>query len=334
MEHGILTSETVKSNKLPEIIPEGFEPKWVENLSAEEYHADRSAMSSSGLKLILSKTPLHFHYDWTKGAVDEDDDGVVQVQSIKKSLRIGQICHEAFLEPQKFRERHIIEPEFTGFTQAGVLSARSGEAKQKREAWLAKQPPGALIITAEEVEMITGMASSMLAHKNTSDMLTGSKTEISGWFREPTTGIKCRIRPDMLNEKFQGKEITVLSDFKTARLASPYGFAKQVAELLYHVSLAFYYDGIYHITGRYPDVASFMVVEKTPPFACAVYPLTNADLELGRAWYQHGLEIYKQCLMRDEWPSYQRQAEDIQLPQYAQTRALPMYEFGNENVGF
>lgn len=297
-------------------------------MPAEEYHSDRSAMSSTGMvKLLPPSTPLHFHYDWTHGETEDDDDGSIVVTNLSgagEALRFGSICHMALLEPKLFRERFILEPVFTGMTKDGKESTRSGEALEKKKKWYAQLPKRALVVTQKDFEMITGTVHSILGHPKAAGLLEGAKTEISGWARHPGTGVLCRIRPDILRIDKDG---IFLSDFKTSRDASRMGFSRQMAELLYHVRLAFYHDMVKEITGDYPRVSSFMVAEKKAPNACAVYALKQEDLEDGRARYNAALELYAECLNRDIWPSYQTNAEEAELPTWFKTKELPLYDF-------
>lgn len=330
MEHLIGFKPVPSSGKLPEIVDESFENALYEDVPIEDYHADRTAVSQSGLKYLEDRiwTPQHFHYHWTKGSEATDDGGELKI-SQKRCFRVGSIAHEAFLERERFRSRVVVEPEFIGLTKEGKPSAQSAEAKAKRADWWAKQRPGTLVVTQDESDMIVGMVHSLTGHKNTTDIMNGAKTEISGWFRDPATGIKCRVRPDLINFNFKNKEYLLVSDLKTtSKSAHADVFYPQAARLFYHAQLAMQYDGVVAITGRVPDVACWLVVETAPPYACAVHPLNKTDLETGRAVYQAALLLLKKCLEHDYWPSHQADgAEDGALPPWAHTQQAPMYNF-------
>lgn len=329
MEHLQGLKSAPSSGKLPEIVDKSFENALYEDVPIEDYHADRTAVSQSGLKYLEDEvwTPQHFHYNWTKGSEATDDGGELKV-SQKRCFRIGSIVHEAFLERDRFKSRVLVEPEFTGLTKDGKVSTRSGEAINKRTAWWAAQKPGSLIVTQDEADMITGMVYSLLGHKNTAAIMEGAKTEVSGWFRDPATGIKCRVRPDLVNFNYMGKGRLIVGDLKTTQKASKHYFYTQAAKLFYHAQLAMQYDGIVAVTGRVPDVACWLAVETEAPYACAVHPVNKTDLETGRAVYQSALQLLKQCLEHNEWPSHQTDgAEDGALPAWAHTQQSPMYNF-------
>lgn len=312
MEHP-LGMELIRSSHLPEIVGPDFKAHWKEGVSNEDYHADRSAVSSSGLKIILNKSPRHFHYHWTSGAPDEEE---------SNALRFGSLCHMALLQSDLFRESYKVEPIFEGPTKDGVMSSRSKIALIRKAEWHKKLRRGTLVVTQKDYDMITGIVYSVLDHPVANGIIADGTPEISGWFRDPDTGIKCRIRPDIF-----GQQSLSLSDFKTARDASADEFAKQMGNLMYHVSMAMYYDGVFQITGQYPKVTSFIPVEKDPPYACAVYAVSQEDIEIGRAWYKHALALLKECMTKEKWPSYQHEAQDIELKPWHKNKALPLYDF-------
>jgi len=316
VEHDLSITQQIIQG-LPQTVQKDFKPHWIENLDSEKYHADRGSLSSTGLKVLLAQTPAHFKSNWTRG---ED------VGKEKDHLRYGSLAHLALLEPEKFRSSFVLEPVFEGFTKDGKLSTQSKEAKDKKKTWYASLPQGSLVVTAEDYAAITGSISSILAHEKASKVIQGAKTEISGFFRHPATGIKCRIRPDILHI-----DKRVLVDFKTTRCAARGFFAKQIFDMMYHVSLAFYCLGIEQITGQRPNITAILAVEKEPPYACALYTMQQSTLDTAMAWVEHGMATLKTCLETNTWPSYQAGvAEDIDIPTYGHTKELPFYSFEQE----
>lgn len=308
MEHN-LSLEEKPTNRLPEIVGPDFKSHWVEGeYSNEAYHSDKSAISSSGIKVLLKRTPAHFKHNWMMSdSVDEE----------KESLRFGSLCHLALLEPAKFRSRYVISPDF------GDMRSKTNRAL--RDDWL-KDQGDSLIVTDKDYQRITGIIESILAHPKAAKALEGGSPEISGYFRDPVTGMKCRIRPDIYH--FDKR---VLIDFKTTRDAGKASFSRDIAEYMYDVSLAFYHDGIRAITGEEPLFDTLLAVEKEPPYAVSFLNVKPGTIERGRAWYQHGLSALKECLEKGMWPGHQRtEIEDIEVPGWAMRKELPMFDFGDE----
>jgi hypothetical protein len=312
MEHDP-TIEQRPINIMPQIVGPEYKAAWHPGLSNENYHLDRSALSSSGLKVLLKRTPAHFKANWKIGK-EEDD---------KECFRYGSLAHLALLEPQKFKESFVLEPVFEAPTQKGEMSTRSKEALKMKAEWYSKLEPWQLVVTEKDHENIIGSIASILRHEKVAKIIPGSKVEQSGYFRESTTGIKCRIRPDILHF---GKK--VLLDFKTAEDASKSIFSSKMGRLMYPISLIFYGQGVKAIEGWEPDIYGLLVTEKEDPWATCLYTLTPQTISTAKAWFFHGMETLKRCLETGDWPAYQKgEAEDIDLPPWEHSKELPLYDF-------
>lgn len=317
MEHD-KTIEQREINKFPEFVGKEFKAHWHPDLSNELYHLDRTALSSTGLKTLLKKSPAHFKALWTKGS-----DGLEE----KEAFRYGSLCHLAILEPEKFKQSFIREPVFQAPTQKGEMSTRSKEALKMKDDWYASLKPDQIVVTEKDYENIQGTIASILNHKKASQVIQGATVELSGYFRDPVTGIKCRIRPDIYHQ-----DKKVLIDFKTTVDASKQIFSNQIDRLLYHVSLIFYGEGIRQITGSEPLYYAFLAVEKEDPWAVSLYWLDKQSIETAKAWYYNGMQIMKNCLEKNKFPAYQAdEAEEISLPPWAHSRELPLYQFEEES---
>jgi hypothetical protein len=311
MEH-LATQEEQVIPKLPEIgILE--KPFWKPDLSNEQYHQARGFLSSSGLKTLLMKSPAHFKHEWLRGSDGEEEN---------EHFRYGTICHMAILEPDKFKSSFVLEPEFVGPTKDGRMSTQSKAAREQKAQWYADLPKDKIVVTAEDRDKITGTINSILNHDKAAKVIKGAQVEMSGFFREPSTGILCRIRPDILHV---GKKVLV--DLKTTQNASPRIFASQIAKFGYHISLAFYSIGIKEITGSEPDICALLAVEKEAPFVCSLFTVDKQSLQTAKAWVYHGLSILKSCIEKDKWPSYQSgNAEEISIPEWSHLQQLPNYD--------
>lgn len=320
MEHSPLVEQKIMP-QLPIIVPEDFKSQWVlGNMTNEEYHADRSAISSSALKLLVEKTPAHFKAAWMSGLVVDEE---------KDCFRYGSLAHCALLEPDRFKSQFVLEPKFEGFTKDGRLSTQSGEARRLKKEWYESLSPGSLVVTPDDHRRIMGSIASIIAHDKASKVLIGAKTEVSGYFRHPTTGIKCRLRPDILH-----LDKKVVIDFKTTRDASKKFFSSEIARRMYHLSMAFYGEGIKAIEGWEPEIYAFLAVEKDDPYACALYTLDRASIETAKAWVTNGMEILQRCLVSGLFPGIQSGlAEEISIPNWEHTRELPMFDFEEEELG-
>jgi exodeoxyribonuclease VIII len=60
----------------------------------------------------------------------------------------------------------------------------------------------------------------------------------------------------------------------------------------------------------------FLVVEKKPPYAVAVYVLDPESIALGRAEYRRDLQLYAECKRTGVWPGYGDKIQTIGVPQW------------------
>lgn len=277
-----------------EILPEDFQPHWKGSaeLSEDEYHSDRTAISSTGLRLAL-RSPKTFYRNVIMGLDKRET----------PAMRLGSIAHMALLEPERFRRTYVTQPDFGDM--------RSSIVRAKVDAWKETLPKSARVMTQGERDKLMHMIDSLIHHDVAMNLIKEAVFEVSGFFRDPATGIKCRIRPDILR-----MDLTALPDLKTARDASSRFFAREVWERGYHVQMAFYCYGVERIMGKRPELPCFIVVENQPPYDVAVYSCDIAMMERGMAAVRKGLNRVAECLKEKHWPGLQTEAETLSLPSY------------------
>ncbi len=322
MEHGLsgVLSRILShdEDRLPRISKEIEQPRIIEDLSAELYHADRTRMSSTGIRKMIH-SPRKFLTFWSD--LDSED------EEEKDHFRIGRAAHLLLLEPQKFKELYVIEPVHTGMTKAGkpTTSSNSIEVQEAKAKWRASQSPGAVIVTQEELDNLVGMMEAVLEHPVASGMLKEGKPECTLQWTDEETGVMCKGRPDyIVNDKENNLH---LIDFKTARDIRPGIFADDAYRLRYYVQLAFYHDGLVRALGRQPQSITIIAVEKKAPFEAVVYPLEDAWFEKGQIAYRHALRLYRKCRDTGKWPAFQQNAQLLSMPRKAEYESLPEFSF-------
>lgn len=315
MEHAHLPRWFKPNNAIFPAIGSTEPETFIYDLPFEKYLGDRSAISSSGIRKIL-KSPRHYLADLVGMLGDDDEE--------KDEFRFGRAAHLLILEPQKFKELHVVEPKFTGLTKDGRESSQSKEAKQAKEAWRKSLHPEAVLITQEESDHLTNMVDSLMGHSQISNLLKNGKPEVSGFFNDPVTGIRVRFRPDYLTP--DGGSL-FLSDIKTTRDASAGLFSNDAARFKYHVQLALYADGIKKITGKDPEAVAIIACEKTPPYSSALYWLNEEDIETGRRWYRFALDTLKRCMTTNDWPGIQRDGQMLSLPKWTENEPFPQFDW-------
>jgi hypothetical protein len=258
-------------------------------------------VSSTGLRRLL-KSPRTFRAALDGPPVEPTE-----------AMQFGTLVHQVILEGADFLKRYVVQPKFVGLTKDGRESELSAAAKEKREAWLTEQVlAGNIIVTQKEFDDIRGMLDSVLDHADAFALLKNGVTEVSGYYRDPDTGILCRLRPDYISF-----EHMVLCDLKTTRDVEMEAFSKTIWNFRYDFQLAMYGEGAAQICQRKVEYHAFIAVEKEPPYECAVYLADEAMLEKGLQDYRRSLKMLRSCIDQGQWPRYQRSMQNIALPLWA-----------------
>ena len=202
------------------------------------------------------------------------------------ALRLGAAVHAAVLEPHQWETRYVcitgrrtVDPDTTA--NRTVLSATEWDTCQRiREA--------------------------VWRHPTCQDLFRDGQAETSAWWLDPKTGLLCKCRPDW-------NRPGVLVDLKTASDASPPGFFRAVERYRYHVQAAYALEGWPQAGGDPADRFLFVVVEKAPPYAVALYELSSTLLGDARALIRRDLATAAECLARQHWPGYPTQIVTLPL---------------------
>lgn len=254
----------------------------------EVYHADRSCVSSTGLKAIL-RSPAHYQA-YLNGEHKETP-----------ALFLGTAIHARLLEPELFAEEYVTAP--TG-------DKRLKEYKEFEIAFANKK-----ILTPDQVAIVEGIAASVDTHTSASTLLRGGLVEHSIIWQDEETGIWLKIRPDLLNVDF---DTGICTDVKSTDDATPEAFARSCVNFGYDVSAALYLEVLRNVFKRDFDFC-FLACEKSEPYGVALYGAPEDMLKRGTRRVREALRLLKQCRDRGEWPSYQPEGgyEVLEWPRWA-----------------
>jgi exodeoxyribonuclease VIII len=190
---------------------------------------------------------------------------------------------------------------------------RSSKNREAKAVWT-DEHKDRIIVEEKQLDVIKGTIESVVGHKDAFNLLKEGKTEVSGYYRDPMTGITCRIRPDFLSFN-----LMALVDIKTTISCEKDSFSKSIWNYRYDFQLAMYGAGIKEITGKNVEYHAFVAVEKEPPFEVAVYLCDSEMISKGNADYRKALDALKRCLDEGSFPKYQKNLESISLPRWAIT---------------
>ncbi|EJF2451653.1 PD-(D/E)XK nuclease-like domain-containing protein [Salmonella enterica] len=258
-------------------VPDDIKPGIYFDITNEAYHAG-PGVSKSQLDDIAVCPAF---YQWRKAApVDTEK---------TKALDMGTALHCRLLEPDEFKNRFIIAPEFNRRTTAG---------KEEEKAFLENcANSGKTVMTAEEGRKLELMYGSVMAHPGCRALLEAEgKTESSIYWTDTETGELCRIRPD----KFLANSPLILDVKKVADMSR---FSRHVEEFRYHVQAAMYCEGWKAYSGETPKFAFLAVSESID---CGKYPvhlyiLEDEHFDIGYSLFRRDLNTYHECKSSNKW---------------------------------
>ncbi len=272
-------------------------PGVYEDLPAIDYHAQHDWLSwSNAKKLVPPSTPAHLKAAMAAG------------QERKRHFDVGKVVHARILGEGD--EYVVVQAQRRDKTLYDARDYVTVSAQAHRdEIYEAGKVP----ILATEIAAADQMAASVAAHPVANALLTNGTPEVSLFWVDEATGVKCRARLDWLPDKVKGQMI--VPDLKTAVTAAPSEFAKAAAKYGYYGQQAHYLDGI-RACDIDPDPAfMFVVVEKTDPWPVIVGRFANQlDLQLANATVDRARRIWRECIETDTWPAYPGGVIDLNLP--------------------
>lgn len=307
-----LTDEQERAN-LPPVMPKleaapFTEASWDEKVPEELYHSDKTAVSSTGTKKILTDTPAHFFEAWSQPYDADEDDS-------SDALRLGTLLHLALLQPELYAKRVVLSQKFDRRTKEGKAAAAAFEKDL---------PDKAIICDKDEKERIEAMALSVLAHPIAGDLIRSKylRKELTGYFTCPKSGVRCRIRLDGYEVTPDGARTIV--DLKSIFRARLEDIRRAVENFKYANQAVTYVEGACIIdkipNTEPPPIYAWIFIEKTAPYACRVfYPdaemLADAQVERDAA-----MAKLAKCIRENKWPAYELDAQPLSRAAWARKR--------------
>jgi len=263
--------------------PEGI----LYDLSSERYHA-APGVSNSMIK-HLARSPAHL-----KTYLEQPPEQT-------PAMLFGQIVHQLLLEPDRPWKWAVRPP---------GLDGRSKEGKEWK-ARVGEKP----VLDHEDWLNVEGVVASVRTHPMARLALGAGRSEVSVFKKFHLGGSALRkARIDFVNNG------NALVDIKTTEDARPDAFARMIYNMRYHVQAAYYLD-IWNDClplGEAPKESFvFIAVEKTAPYAVGVYDLAREAINAGRREYIRLLQLYIECEEQGEWPAYNPDVQEINLPTWA-----------------
>ncbi len=265
----------------------------VRDLPNSVYHSLSDAVSNSGLN-DFAKSPSHY---WNRHRNPNRPP-----RKVKGGQLEGTLAHCALFEPYEFARRYAVGPSVNKATS--VWKAFAAECAEA----------GIEPISQDQHDTAFAQAASVRAVPEAAELLASGRPEVSAFWVDEQTGVRCRCRPDWVHDVRDGA--VIIADLKTFSSACPEDFALQAARKGYATQGALYSDGYEIATGC--EVLAFLnlVVETEWPFVASVVMFDEPSIEAGRRKYRSLLPRFAECAAKDEWPGFGG-IELISLPRYA-----------------
>jgi len=259
-------------------------------VSNDTYHNQAPGLSSSGLKL-MARSPAHY--------------ACRDKYQSTPAMEFGTAVHAAILEPDLYARAYETFPDDTRFTQ-----------KLKDDCKARDMTP----IKRADADKVQAIAEAVRSHPDAAALLSGGIAEASGFWMDKRTGMTCKLRADWINP-----DLRVVVDLKTTSNsfgakngipASPEAWATTVARYDYHWQAAWYLEGISQIEKEPWRDWVWIVIETEPPHVVGVYQASRDMIYQGAEEIKPVLELYADCMRRNQWPAPAYGLTEIALPEW------------------
>ncbi|WP_418061763.1 PD-(D/E)XK nuclease-like domain-containing protein [Pimelobacter simplex] len=260
------------------------------DLPHQDYLAQHDWLSASGIKkLIPPFTPAHF-----KAAMDAGE-------HFSDAFDTGKAVHALLLEHDP---------------GAAVIpvDAASWLGKEAQAARKAIREAGLVPILTRDLPAAQAMADAVRGDPVAAPLFSNGESEVSAFWIDPATGVKCRARFDYLPKKVKGKRL-IVPDLKTAISGDPSEFEKAAARYGYYVQAEHYRDALMALGVDDDPAFVFVTVEKEYPHLVDVHQFpAPADVKLARGAVDRARRIFAECAAADIWPGRPPVVNNLQLP--------------------
>lgn len=284
----------------------------------EEVYFRWPAVSKSRLEPLM-KSPLH-----CKWAQDHPSEPT-------PAMTIGSAVDCLVFEPEEFNGRFAVAEQCQALTQKKERCSKRGlkrfydNSESNKYSWRCNshfyppqfKPSKIDVLTDDQSSAAYAIAKAVHDHPTASTLIHGcDEVQLSLVWRE--NNLLCKGRLDGFST-----ELKTVIDLKTCTDASPDAFARQVWNLGYHRQAAMYLRGC---SANGIEARHFVIiaVETEPPYAVAVYTLTERTLgpfmspaEYGNHQLLRLLDLYERCQATGKWEGYPIAPQALALPAWA-----------------
>ena len=229
---------------------------------------------------LMSKTPMHYKYHLS--APEEET----------PALLFGSAMHKMALEPEDFMKEYAVLP--------GSIDRRTKRGKEMYEEFVDKIH-GRKVVTEEQYIQILEMQEALKQNELAWKLLSGGIHEESYFWTDAETGLRCKIRPDVVTG-YENRPLIV--DYKTTDSCADGHFERSCSRYGYKLQAGMYTEGMFQTMFQEYGFA-FVAQEKTPPYASRVYICDQDFIDEGHDQFRTYMGILKYCMTTNDWYGYE-----------------------------
>lgn len=206
---------------------------------------------------------------------------------------VGRAAHCLILEPDDFDKRYMKNP--------GLDRRKKADAEEHNRIVAS----GIGVLSLDNWRDVHRMAESVKSNPIASEILFASENEVSWRTEYMNLGVQCRS--DIWSDRHIG-------DLKTAESLGK--FSRSFHDMGYWLQ-AWLYSYIVAKVAQCRPKFTFIVVEKSPPYAVGTFQMDDAYLKYAQEKTEATLERFSECLNTGVWPRDKMDTAALSLPKWS-----------------
>ena len=272
------------------------EPGVYQGVTFEQYRAFTGAVNWHTLWRLLEESPAHAKYEMAYGTKETE------------ALAFGSLTDFVLLEPGRFAQEAVIEPEIGEGLAPRRPNKRQIEAKKPSPATIAAirywqefdaKTAGKIVVARADYDRVLQIERAVRSAQ-CKDYIVGGRAQVCIVWVDPATGLLCKARLDY--ERYAGMN-HYINDLKTSRSAKKEYWKWAIRKYGYDGQLAYYDFGWKQAVGE-SSLCSWVVAEKDGLCVVKPYECGEKTLQRGRNIYRRALDKWAECVRKNEWPDY------------------------------
>lgn len=279
------------------------------DLSIEDYHANRSHLSSTTLKYARKSLKA---FDWYRQGKIPQPKG--------KHFDMGNAFEIALIDRDQWKTRVAIMDDDMFVAEAVAEATKAGKeltrpknsgTYQRLKKEFEAENKGKHIINnidgTASYSAIEEMLSSCFQDRVIQALIENVESNLSCFWTDPDTKLNLKCRPDITQRK---KNLII--NIKTIEDGSPANFSRELAKFAYPFQAAVEIRGVI-ATGVMETVDSYMwiVVEKSPPYCATVYEFSDEDRRAESDRLDFVLSRIQKAQAANKFPGYSDSADNM-----------------------